>query len=131
MSSKTGKKLAEEGHMKKMRDCVDIEVHREAARIVGNNHVKSGHLDRIRDLRDPEKLVENARKLGEIHGQRAKDSGQWDSIKTLGAAAQHKQRWVNLAQGYPSYESTPCGLSKWQIVRGIDHKDPNNRRRLS
>jgi hypothetical protein len=110
---------------------IDREKQREAARVVGNNHVESGHLDNIRNLRDPVKLKENARVMGETYGRINKESGQWDSIKPLGAAAQHAQRWINLAPGYPPYESTPCGLSKWQKSRGIDYKDPNNRRRVS
>ncbi len=119
------------GHMEYMQSRIDRDIQREAARQVGENHVASGHLDRIRNLRDPEKLAENARLMGEIYGQKAKESGQWDAIKPLGAAAQHAQKWINLAPGYPQHESTPCGLTKWQKARGIDHKDPNNRRRIS
>jgi hypothetical protein len=109
---------------------INREKQREAARNVGLDHVRSGHLDKIRDLRDMGKLAENARELGKVYGQKAKESGHWDSIKPLGAAAQHAQRWINLAPGYPQYESTPCGLTKWQKARGIDHKNPSNRRRI-
>ena len=77
------------------------------------------------------KLADNAQTMGKKYGQRAKESGQWDAIKPLGAAAQHAQRWINLAPGYPQHESTPCGLSKWQKVRGIDHTDKSLRRRIS
>jgi hypothetical protein len=110
---------------------IDRGKQREAARKVGENHVLSGHLDRIRGLVDPEKRVDRARAMGTVYGQKAKESGQLDSIKPLGAAAQHAQRWINLALGYPQYESTPCGLSKWQKARGIDHTDKSLRRRIS
>ena len=128
---KDKQKLGNPNFGKFVQPYINRDKQREAARKVGQDHVESGHLDNIRDLRDPVKLVENARKLGQTYGQKAKESGQWDSIKPLGAAAQHAQRWINLAQGYPPYESTPCGLSKWQITRGIDHKNPDNRRRVS
>ena len=98
---------------------------------VGQRHIETGHIQNLHTHRDPEKLKETARKMGKIYGQRAKESGQWDSIKPLGAAAQHAQRWINVAPGYPQYESTPCGLTKWQKSRGINHKDPNNRRRIT
>jgi len=110
---------------------IDRDLQREAARKVGQAHVESGHLGRIRSLRDPDKLAEHGRELGVAQGKKNVESGQWQSIKPLGAAAQHAQRWINLAPGFPPYESTPCGLSKWQKTRGIDHKDKSLRRRIS
>ena len=43
-------------------------------------------------------------------------------VKVKGAEAQHKQRWMNTHPDFDPYVSTPCGLSKWQIARGIDTK---------
>jgi hypothetical protein len=44
------------------------------------------------------------------------------AVKVKGAEAQHKQRWINTHPDFDPYISTPCGLSKWQIARGIDTK---------
>ena len=113
------------------RTCIDREVQREAARRVGQGHSESGHAQQLHTYRDPDKVRENAKKLGEVNGQIARDSGLLEIIRPLGAAAQHAQRWINLAPGYPQYESTPCGLTKWQKARGIDHTDKSLRRRIS
>ena len=42
--------------------------------------------------------------------------------KVKGAAAQHKQQWMNTHPDFEPYVSTPCGLSHWQRARGIDKK---------
>lgn len=110
---------------------IDRDVQREAARRVGKKHVETGHIQNLHTYRDPAKLVDNARAMGQINGTIARDSGLLEKIRPLGAAAQHAQRWINLAPGYPQHESTPCGLSKWQKARGIDYTDKSLRRRIS
>jgi hypothetical protein len=117
MSSKIAKKLAEEGHLEKMRACIDKEVHREAVRKVGQAHVESGHLDRIRALKDPVKHRENCSKMGKAQGRSLVESGEWKARQKQGAAAQHSQKWQCLVTGFIS---TPCGIAKYQRNRGID-----------
>jgi hypothetical protein len=41
---------------------------------------------------------------------------------SLGAKAQHAQRWMSTDENFDPYISSPCGLTKWQRHRGIDTK---------
>jgi len=75
------------------------------------------------DFQGSQKHTESGRKGGSIsgviNGRKNVLSGHWDSIKPLGAAAQHAQKWVNTHPDYEPYVSTPCGLTHWQNKRNI------------
>lgn len=56
---------------------------------------------------------------GKVSGRNNVLNGHFDSIKHLGAAAQHAQKWMNTHPGHDPFVSTPCGLSHWQNKRNI------------
>jgi len=82
------------------------------------------------ELRDPSYLVENGRNVGVLANTKWKEENPKEYIENRrkGAETQHKQRWICVITGHIT---TPGPLSRWQKARGIDHKDPNNRRRIS
>jgi hypothetical protein len=82
------------------------------------------------ERRDPAYLEHNGRNVGVIANTtwRIENPVEYVENRRKGAETQHKQRWICVVTGYVS---TPGPLSRYQKARGIDHKDPNNRRRIA
>ena len=69
------------------------------------------------------KKTKNLR-YGDVNHQREAGSRQPREVRVdngrKGAKTQHSQRWMSTDPDFPSYVSTPTGLSNWQRARGID-----------
>ena len=81
------------------------------------------------ERRDSSYLQHNGRHAGKMANTEWKENNPTEYVENRrrGAQTQHAQKWQCLVTGYIS---TPGPLSRYQKARGIDHKNPNNRRRI-
>lgn len=86
-------------------------------KIAGKKNVETGHIYTIA-------TKESCSKGGKIGGKKNLESGHLSRIGRKSAKLLNSQKWMCLVTGFIS---TPSGLSKYQVNRGID---PNLRERI-